>query len=787
MPMNQHASPVLPAFPPRPLTVAASRHARRRRVALRPGLLLPCLCALGLSAAATGARAETGDESAAPAAAPAAAQPEILLGDVVVTVRRKSEKLLDVPAVVTAMSGAELSHRHIDTVADALRVTGLVSVSSPYGEAGAPNSTIRGVTSTDFSQNQSKPIAMYIDEGVKNFLLLEATPLFDIERVEVLAGPQGTLYGKNASGGAVNIISRTPTFRTNGYVTVGFGNFGRRTAQGAVELPLVNDVLGARVAVYYAKDDGKLTNRLVPGENGDQTDVLALRAALRFQPAVNLDATLRFSHVRVSGRDNVAQAGNVDYDVANLSNIAAIPGASREGLGFYDIAAPFVPQRILRSNNVNLQLRFYAGSRFDVTSITTYDWGEQGERIVPDIPVASYYGQQDAPHARQFVQDVRAHYTIPDVVDLQAGAFYSHDYIENFVQYIFNQDPRCGPACDFGLGLGGTGFYETFSFRQRRDSYAAYLKGEAPITRTIKISAGLRHSWDDIAIYDYNSVLGDSAQPFGLQTIIDEARDARFQNISLEAGVNWQPGPRTLFYLNYREGYRTGAFNGGAAQSPDELTTAPPEQTRVFELGAKAALFDGRLTITSDVFIQKYKDQQVLIPSSEGGTVLFPLRSIPKARIRGFEFNAVAEPAHGIVLMGNLSLLDPVYVNGIVGDISVTGNQMTNAPKINLNLNADVGLYDQGGTNVRFNLNGNYRSRLYFDAYNSRSTSQRPYWLVDGRLSLTRDQFKLSFHVNNLFNKKYIVYSFVEQPILGWDYLIRGSPRSYGADLSYSF
>jgi iron complex outermembrane receptor protein len=186
------------------------------------------------------------DATNAGTTAPATAAEPATSADIVVTAQRRAEKLQDIPAAVSAVGATELKERNIKTVADALRAAPGLNISSPYGEAGAPNITIRGVTSTDFSQNQSKPIATYLDEGVKNFQLFEAMPLFDVERVEILNGPQGTLYGKNASGGAINIITKQPGFVNEGYLTLGYGNFNRRSAQGAVQANLIDEKLRGR-------------------------------------------------------------------------------------------------------------------------------------------------------------------------------------------------------------------------------------------------------------------------------------------------------------------------------------------------------------------------------------------------------------------------------------------------------------------------------------------------------------------------------------------------------------
>jgi iron complex outermembrane receptor protein len=304
----------------------------------------------------------------------------------------------------------------------------------------------------------------------------------------------------------------------------------------------------------------------------------------------------------------------------------------------------------------------------------------------------------------------------------------------------------------------------------------------------LKLVGGIRQSYDRIAIFDYNGAEGDSAQPTGIPTIVNESRAAHFSNTSFEGGINWKPSNSSLIYATYKQGYRTGAFNGEAVQSPAELTTAPPETTESFELGAKFSVFDRRLTVFADVFQLNYKNQQVLVPeSSSSGTVLFPLRSLSRARVRGVEVSIVARPTPALKLEVNASALDPVYTNATVQGVSLAGKQMTNASRYNVAVNANYTIIKDGNKTLSLNGNAQYRSRQFFDVYNSLSVSQNGYWLVDGRLSYEIANYTISGYVKNATNTKYTVYSFLEQALLGWDYVIRGSPRTYGLEVGFKF
>ena len=261
---------------------------------------------------------------------PTATATDTDLVEIVVTAQRRAQNLQDVPAAVSAYSSADIANAMAHKVADIIVDTPNVTVNQPYGDGGPSNFVIRGISSTDFSQNQSKPVAVYLDEGIKQTQLFETVPLFDTERVEVLSGPQGTLYGKDATAGAVNIISKQPGFDPEGYLTAGYGNFDTRRFEGAVQDSLVGDVLAGRLAVTYLRDDGVFEN-LTPGlGNTNQTDIAAARLSLLFRPSEQFQTILRLVDTRMGGRNYTPLS--TDIDLSAYPNIACNPGGFAPGL-----------------------------------------------------------------------------------------------------------------------------------------------------------------------------------------------------------------------------------------------------------------------------------------------------------------------------------------------------------------------------------------------------------------------------------------------------------------------
>src|SRR6202048_1473195 len=242
------------------------------------------------------------------------------LNEVVVTAQRQSERSHDVPIALTAVSADELHDRGIRQAADITSLVPNLLLNLPWGPEAQPSFTLRGVTTTDYSQNQSSPIAMYVDEVYKSVGAVQALQIYDLDRVEVLRGPQGTLYGKNATGGAVSFYSANPSLTsTNGYVTAGIGNYSDYSVRAAVGTPIIDNTLAVRAAVMYEKRDGWVRS-VVPGvEPLNGVDVFAGRLTLLSNPTDTLTATLKISSSKSDGTPYGAHAINNEPSVTGFS------------------------------------------------------------------------------------------------------------------------------------------------------------------------------------------------------------------------------------------------------------------------------------------------------------------------------------------------------------------------------------------------------------------------------------------------------------------------------------
>jgi outer membrane receptor protein involved in Fe transport len=714
-------------------------------------------------------------------------QGDAALEEVVVVAQRRAQNIQDVPAAVSALDASLLERANIVSVNQLGALTPNFQVAQPFGASGPGAYTIRGISSTDFNHNQSRPVAIYIDEGVRQLPALEFVPFFDLERVEILRGPQGALYGKNATGGAVNIITKEPGFETEGYVTLGYGNFNRLESQGALQLPIASQKLAARVAYTYIKDDGVIEN-VHPGVGDlDQTDIFGVRASLLFEPSDEFKAVLRYNHSAATGAPAAPYATDLNFASAGFPSLAAVPGSHREGLSYFENDQESRGSQDLKSDGANLRIDWALSDAVDLTSITTYDEAkwirfQEGDGL-PLVLTPLYENGEDI---SQFVQELRLAGEAERLRWL-IGAFYARDSIFVSSYYPWMTDPRCGAECDFGIGGGGIGYVATISFPQKRKSYAAFVRAEYEVLPSLTLTLGGRYSEDEIRQEGLVAFVGDSVTPQLFQTI-GSASDGgplfqkrSFSRFTGEASLSWEATEDLLTYASFKQGYRSGAFNAFAVL-PEEATIVPPETADSFELGVKAQSPDRRVTMNLAGFYTEYKNQQII--SAENGT--FPLRSVDRARIWGIETDLTVHVVPALTLTASVGYADPKYQEGVVGGVDVAGNQITNAAEWTVNVGADWRAMEFEKGSVNLHVDAQHQSQVYFDINNTPSLGDDGHTIANAQLSFNSQAWDLELWVTNLTAAEYANYG-VGTQAFGFSYLNRGMPRQYGARVRYNF
>lgn len=757
--------------------------------------------------------------SQAPAAA-ADATPSAQLQQIVVTAERKHEKLEDVPIAVTAVSEKQLIDHGVRQAADITALVPNMLLNLPYGPEAQPTFTLRGVTTQDFSENQSSPIAMYVDEIYKPVGAVQALQTYDLERVEVLRGPQGTLYGKNATGGAVNFYTRNPNLTEyDGYVTLGAGNYNDRSVRAAVGGPIIDNRLGWRAAVYYEKRNGwvdSVAPAYIPGapsvEPLNGVDALAGRFTLMARLTDDLTAVLKLS---------VSRSGGTPYGAHAVANDPTVTGFTGN-IGWFQNGAKYAVHKNIRNDSAALKIDWQAMSHATLTSITGFDFGRWYEKSDDGgLPITARIDDPNTYFStvNSFSQELRLASHDTGAFGWLAGLYYARESTHATVQFHFfdgydlnfwaPQIPPTDPSIAAALPLYG--FDEYNDFDQIKNSRALFLNTTLAVAPAVTLRAGARYTRDKVDIKNFYALEGGLPSPGSLGTSpgIDGttwwtqtignlppgvvAPRTSFQqglapqglgvvpqfgkdtnNLSGMVGADWKPREGLMTYVSVSEGYRGVAFNGQAYNDRAELTFADPEKLISYELGLKSQFAHGRGIFNAALFHYDYRNQQFLDAFALPGGLGTGFRTVnaPKSRVDGAEFELRGKVTPDLEIGSILGLMHSKYVDLTlhageleapgVPRVCCAGNQLIQAPDYNASLDINWRVIRLAAGDLRLLLSGNFYGRQYFDAFNTRRDAQGAYGLGNGRLqfeSVGARSFVIGAWVKNITNRQYLAYA----------------------------
>jgi len=708
--------------------------------------------------------AEAADQPPAPeatAAADAEGQ-DSATGDIVVTARRTEESLQRVPAAVSSFNERALDRlQATDTTALQGAVPNL-NIVQGRGSSNATNIYIRGIGQPDALQTFDPAVGVYVDDVYLSRIRGNQLDLLDVERIEVLRGPQGTLYGKNTIGGAIKFVSRRPgqDFRANGSVAV--GNYDQLDLKAAASGPL-SSTLAAGFAVMRSKRDGYVKDEVLDRDYTDKNSIGA-RGTLAFTPSTNVrvDLTADYSH------DDAAL--NVGRPLNNLTTFSATV------LVVSDPAAPYrwrgrtSPQL---PNSTKLWHYGFAGTAaVDLTdaltlrSITAYR--DLKTRDFVDID-ASQYEIGDVlvnVDQHQFSQEFQATYTGERLSGV-AGLYYLKEDIGSHQEAY--ADDLLGPV------FGNATFLRTVDDDLTTKSYAGYANGSFEIVPTVRLSAGIRFT-RETKDYARTTSTFSTFGPFN-GTYAFAPPKGTWNDTSPMVSLDWQIIPSTMVYARVAKGFKSGGFNG-RANSPGESTKYDPETVWSYEAGFKTNIAQ-QLRISGAVFHNDYKDFQARVSGIDDD----PITGLPspklsvlnagKMRIRGAELEAAWTPIARLLIDGQLGYLDAEYKDfDDVRFVTTGGSRAFQtpafAPKWTLRGGAQYA-FDLGGAGgITLGGQTRYKSRTALAVDNTfliagNGTTEVPglfqkgYWVYDARMVYETENkhFALGLYGQNLTKKAY--------------------------------
>ena len=709
------------------------------------------------------------------------------IDEIIVTAQKRETNLQKTSVAVSVVSGALLRDQQVSSIEGLAQALPNVNFGQTTGNA---RIAVRGVGFDNISLGNEGRVAFHTDGVYISRPAAALASFYDVERIEVLRGPQGTLYGRNATGGAVNVISRAPGKTLGGDLEATVGNYDLYKLEGAVGGP-ISSVISGRLS-FQAIERGGYGHNLTNGLDVDDQSSRAVRAQLRFQPSDAFDLTLAGDYFTQDDH-----AYSLHYlrpgSIADPTSTPALPGVTPKGLRVGGV----VPTNLRDSTSDSGPLN---DREF---------WGLSANAHV-DLGFADLYSIS-AYRSSKF-------HTVTDL-DATSARLTVYDQLENSTQ--FSQELRL--AGDYGRGdwmIGGYYFDESLfggtrvaldpgivapvpppvtSLRQgfyamgdlRTEAYAVFGSGLFEFTDELALRVGARYSNETKKIdEEFKFDLATPYPPFGPFFPAGGTRrktEASWSSLTPSMTLEYRANDDLFIYATYSRGFKSGGFNLGNVQPP-----FAPEKITDYEAGVRASWLDERLRTNLSGFIYDYSYLQV--SKVNGATVT--IENAASAKVIGLEAEITALLTKSLRIDANVALLDSKYEDFVspdparaaLGALDLSGNELTQAPHYSINLNASYEIPSSAGD---FTLRGEARfvDKVYFTQYNLEHASQAAYELFnafltwEGNAGLTATAF-----IRNIANKQIVSAAFVGSGLVGFPLV--GSfepPRTYGLTLGYRF
>lgn len=734
------------------------------------------------------------------------------LEEIVVTAQKREQNLQDVSVAVTAFSGEAMGALNMTTSVDIAAQTPGLNIGTPVGEGNNPSITLRGVGLNDFNDNNEGPIAVYRDGVYQSAMPGLTFQLFDLERVEILRGPQGTLYGRNATGGLINFISVKPTDELEGFIDVTVADYGQLKTESAISGSLSDSVRG-RISLATNDHDGYVENRIGPDAN--EANSIAYRGQLEVDLSDSLTALLN------------VHGGESDTNAPQYQHQATDDGTGAAGVadfyGYIDtdndnFAGAYDREGILNIESSGASLTLvWTQDDLEFASITAIENVEKVHEEDTDMGPNPGILPRFASENDQFSQEFRLS-GASDSSRWIVGAYYFENEVEGQLDLTVNYP---GPLVDFITGepdgTFGNDFVPFFNYDvdyvQETESMGIFGQFEYDLSEAFTLIAGLRYTQEERTMAYQNrtdtvpdAVLNSCLIPAGdvcgfgfgagfpgTNTFIDFTNsnpdvgnldEIDVDNVSGKIGLDFRPNEDMLIFANIARGFKSGGFNGGFLDFTDGVEVADipfdEELLTSYELGFKSTLADGTVRFNATAFFYDYEDYQAL---TFAGLSQFINNS--DAEVTGLDLEMIWSPDARWDINIGASLLDTevdsVAVRGVG---AVEGTEMVLAPEFTLNGLVRYQVTDELSVQVDFN----HQDDHYFDITNSDLSLEDAYTVWNLQVGYEySENFSFDVFAKNVTDEEYRVYTFDFSGAAGFNQQFYAPPRWVGVGFNYSF
>jgi len=726
---------------------------------------------------------------------------ELVIEEVIVTAQKREQSLTDVPISITAFSGEDIKENGWAAPIDIVAQTPNVNAYSVFGNA-FPIFWIRGIGTSDQAHGANSPVGMYANEIYHSSLVGQGFALFDLERVEVLRGPQGTLWGKNTTGGAMNFISRTPGSSLEGDLLTEFGLYNDDTPmyriQGGVSMPL-NDNLSARIAVMTHQRDDWVTNEIKVGrgpqseEGLDGANEFAGRTTLVWRLDDSFDATFRATIGRRDG-DHVP----LHFEALDNPDSFVRHGGYEEDPAIDVVSQDRPSPETVEYENVSLHMNWNRDWG-TITSITGYVHALYNQDAdVDGTPRDGLFGPFEA-DSSQFSQELRVAWAINDMTDLIAGAFYFTEDMDGFNWFLTGSD--LGPDNQF------TGCCEDSGFgnieQRERDSIAVFGSVNHRFSDTLTLNAGVRYTEDEedwafqqlFWIFEgsrFNDGVPDANS--AVELFDSGPLNEKWDEFTGDISLTWTLSDDVNFYGRYAHGYLSGnhvlPFNGTF------YSVVEPESIDSIEVGAKGTYFDNRMQLNAAVFYYDYTNVQVSRGTTEptqGGFISLR-ENAAAATVQGVELDMVWLPSENWLIRAGLGYTDTEFDEFLSelpggGFEDYSGREFPNVPEITSYVDFRYNYPLDSGASLEVATDWNYRDDYFVDLnyFPDNIGESRTIGNLYFRYHSQEQNWVATLYARNVTDEEYVVNRRDFSNALEGNLVIYGAPRVIGVSLGMNF
>lgn len=722
-----------------------------------------------------------------------------ILEEITVTAQKREQNIQNVGGSITAISGEQFKELGFDTVLDVASQAPNVNFSAPSGAGSNPSISIRGVGISDFADSNEGPVAMYIDEVYLGSLAGQAANVFDIERVEVLRGPQGTLYGRNTTGGLVHFVTKKPSQELEGYANLTYGSWGKTKFEGAIGGPLSDNVRG-RVSLYHDENDGTQRDRGT-GERGNVVDVTAYRGQLDIDLSNELVLELNAHGGKIDNKTQLYKhRGLLDAGGAPCSVSAVEARQCFDAFGFRDpegdprsVLTDGVGQTPLEIDTFGAYAKLtWTHGKWELVSISAY---EEVDKFLQDTTFPGLIGS--APPVpgglllhpafpadnSQFSEEIRLSYT-EENINWVAGFYYFDDTKEGGTHLTGTPSALPGAA-------RGTATQEV-DFEQDTEALALFWHVDWRFADNWSLEVGIRYSQEEKELVDFV----DPGNVFGGPSFVFED-DIDTENVSWNLGLDWEVSDDVLLFANIARGFKSGGWNsGGLILSEIELTPFDEEILTTYEIGVKSSFAGDKVRANASVFYYDYEDFQAFTQSENAGLPVSRLQNAGNATIYGAELELTLAPTDYLEAQLGFGYLDSETEDFLAFDrvdamgnpifVDLSGTEMTLSPDFTANGLVRV-YFPLFGGEISAQVAVTHSESYFIDSNNDPLGASGEFTLWNARVAWKggpNERYEIAAYVENLTDEDYLVEGF---NVAGGQSLIYNERRLAGITLGVNF